>query len=60
MSNLYLLNYANEAAYREDNRRQSNGWQFRGVLEKCLNTHNETEWCGYWQRKYTPVEIVVH
>ncbi|MCL7766816.1 IS1595 family transposase [Pasteurella multocida] len=58
MSNLYLLSYANEAAYREDNRRQSNGWQFLDVLEKCLNIHNETEWCGYWQRKITHQEVI--
>ncbi|MDH3002287.1 hypothetical protein A1D28_03170 [Pasteurella multocida] len=36
MSNVYLLGYANEAAYREDNRRQSNGWQFNDILDKCL------------------------
>ncbi|RPE83717.1 ISXO2 transposase-like protein [Vespertiliibacter pulmonis] len=61
MSNRYLLNYANEAAYREDNRRQSNGVQFRDVLEKCLSTSNEkNEWCGYWQRKHISQEVVLH
>lgn len=61
MSNLYLLNYANEAAYREDNRRKPNGWQFNDILSKCLNTTNENnEWCGYWQRKHIPQEIVLH
>lgn len=60
MSNVYLLGYANEIAYREDNRRKSNGWQFRDVLEKCLTTDNNTEWCGYWQRKHIAVERVMH
>lgn len=59
MSNLYLLGYANEAAYREDNRRKSNNWQFKDVLSKYLNTTNENnEWCGYWQRKIIPQEII--
>ncbi len=45
MSNLYLLNYANEATYREDNRGKSNGWQFNDILGKCLTTPNENnEW----------------
>lgn len=51
MSNAYLLNYAN-VAYREDNRRKPNGWQFSDILDKCFYTINENnEWCGYWQRK---------
>lgn len=59
MSNVYLLGYANEIAYRKDNRRKSNGWQFRDVLEKCLTTDNNTEWCGYWQRKHIAVERIL-
>ena len=31
LSNLYLSNYANEAAYREDTRRLSNGAIFRDI-----------------------------
>ncbi|URL01036.1 IS1595 family transposase [Avibacterium sp. 20-126] len=59
MGNTYLLNYANEIAYREDNRRQSNGTQFNDVLTKCLNTSNENnEWCGYWQRKHVVQERI--
>ncbi len=45
----YLANYANEAAYREDTRRQSNGEIFRDVLSKCLGTRTHRDWCGYWQ-----------
>ena len=45
----YLANYANEAAYREDTRRQSNGEIFRDILTKCARTHTHRDWCGYWQ-----------
>jgi len=45
----YLANYANEAAYREDTRRQSNGEIFRDILRKCARTHTHRDWCGYWQ-----------
>ncbi|WGE57303.1 IS1595 family transposase [Actinobacillus equuli] len=61
MSNLYLLNYANEIVYREDNRLKPNGWQFHDILEKCLQTSNtNNEWCGYWQRKIIPSEQIWH
>ncbi len=45
----YLANYANEAAYREDTRRQSNGEIFHDILRKCLGTRAHRDWCGYWQ-----------
>jgi len=45
----YLANYANEAAYREDTRRQSNGEIFRDILRKCARTLTHRDWCGYWQ-----------
>ncbi len=45
----YLANYANEAAYREDTRRQSNGEIFRDILTKCARTPTHRDWCGYWQ-----------
>ena len=45
----YLANYANEAAYREDTRRQSNGEIFRDILRKCARTPTHRDWCGYWQ-----------
>lgn len=45
----YLANYANEAAYREDTRRQSNGEIFRDILAKCAHTRTHRDWCGYWQ-----------
>jgi len=39
----YLANYANEAAYREDTRRQSNGEIFRDILGKCARTHTHRD-----------------
>jgi transposase-like protein len=47
--NLYLANYANEAAYREDTRRWSNGAIFNDILKKCVRTRTHHDWCGYWQ-----------
>jgi transposase-like protein len=47
--NLYLANYANEAAFREDTRRQSNGAIFLEVTKRCAKTRASNDWCGYWQ-----------
>jgi len=44
-----LANYANEAAYREDTRRWSNGEIFTDILTKCAHTRPHRNWCGYWQ-----------
>ena len=47
--NLYLNRYANEAAYREDTRRQSNGVIFEDIVKRCATTHVSRDFCGYWQ-----------
>ena len=47
--NQYLDNYANEAAFREDTRRQSNGAIFLEVTKRCARTRTSRDWCGYWQ-----------
>lgn len=47
--NLYLANYANEAAFREDTRRWSNGAIFMEVTKRCAKTRASRDWCGYWQ-----------
>jgi len=47
--NLYLANYANEAAYREDTRRWANGRIFNDIMKKCAVTRTHHDWCGYWQ-----------
>ena len=45
----HLANYANEAAYREDTRRWSNGAIFNDILTKSARTRPHRDWCGYWQ-----------
>jgi transposase-like protein len=49
ISNRYLDNYANEAAYREDTRLNPNGSIFNDLARKCLMTRSSRDWCGYWQ-----------
>ena len=46
---LYLSNYVNEIAYREDNRRVSNGTMMLDIAKKSINTPTHSEWTGYWQ-----------
>lgn len=54
--NLYLANYANEAAYREDTRRKPNGEIFVDITKKCARTKTSHDWCGYWQGNKRPSE----
>lgn len=49
IGNLYLSNYANEIAYREDTRRKSNKEIFDDILLRCLSSLVSNEFCGYWQ-----------
>ena len=56
LGNLYLANYANEAAYREDMRRKSNGDMFLDITKKCAHTKTSQNWCGYWQGNKRPSE----
>lgn len=49
MNNLYLDHYANEAAYREDTRRNSNGYIFNDITMRCAKTSVSRNFCGYWQ-----------
>jgi len=49
MGNLYLSNYANEIAYREDTRRWANGEIFKDISNRCIKTIQSNEWTGYWQ-----------
>ena len=48
----YLSAYASEMAWREDNRRVSNGVQYLAVAAAALNAPVSTVWCGYWQRSF--------
>lgn len=49
LASRYLHSYANEMAYREDNRRVDNGSMFKDVLSRCLNRRPSLNWSGYWQ-----------
>jgi transposase-like protein len=46
----YLHAYANEMAWREDNRRVSNGELYLMAADAALNHPVSKQWCGYWQR----------
>src|SRR5271154_2391330 len=46
----YLTRYAQEAAFREDRRRQQNGGQFQRVIALVAANKPSVDFCGYWQR----------
>lgn len=46
----YLAAYATEMAWREDNRRISNGEQFLLATSSALAHPVSRQWKGYWQR----------
>ena len=46
----YLAAYATEMAWREDNRRISNGEQFLLATGAALAHPVSRQWKGYWQR----------
>jgi hypothetical protein len=47
----YLLRFAQEAAWREDNRRASNGEQVNRVAGLAMSSKPSVDFCGYWQRR---------
>jgi hypothetical protein len=46
----YLLRFAQEAAWREDNRRVSNGDQVRRIASLAMGRKPSVDFAGYWQR----------
>jgi transposase-like protein len=46
----YLLRYAQEASWREDNRRVANGEQTRTVAALAMKRGPSVDFSGYWQR----------
>lgn len=50
ISGPYLYAYAGEMAWREDNRRVSNGTQAFIVGEAAMASGVSRKWAGYWQR----------
>jgi transposase-like protein len=55
ISGVYLGRYAQESAWREDNRRVDNGRQVRGVVHLAMKAPPSVDFCGYWQRAQTAV-----
>lgn len=49
----YLLRYAQEASWREDNRRQSNGEQVDRLAGLAMKRKPSVDFSGYWQRHIT-------
>ena len=50
ISGPYLLRFAQEAAWREDNRRVPNGEQVQRVAKLALGRKKSVDFTGYWQR----------
>jgi len=50
ISGVYIDRYAQEAAFREDHRRDPNGAQFRTVAGLVASNGPSVDFCGYWQR----------
>lgn len=46
----YLLRYAQESSWREDNRRQSNGEQISRLASLAMKRSKSVDFTGYWQR----------
>lgn len=46
----YLVQYAQESAWREDHRRVANGAQVKMVATLAMAAPTSVDWCGYWQR----------
>ena len=47
---LYLVRYAQEAAWREDHRRTASGRHVNVVMALAMACPPSVDWCGYWQR----------
>jgi hypothetical protein len=50
ISGAYLLRYAQEATWREDNRRVSNGEQVSRLAALATKSKPSVDFSGYWQR----------
>lgn len=46
----YLLRFAQEAAWREDHRRDANGSQVDRIVRLVMYAKPSVDFCGYWQR----------
>src|SRR5712671_931898 len=49
----YLIRFAQEAAWREDHRRDPNGSQVDRVVALAMRNKPSVDFCGYWQRSHS-------
>jgi hypothetical protein len=54
ISGPYLLRFAQEASWREDNRRVTNGEQVQRIASLALTRGPSVDFSGYWQRHIKP------
>jgi transposase-like protein len=52
LAGAYLLRYAQESSWREDNRRVSNGDQVSRVAALAMKRGKSVDFTGYWQRHH--------
>ena len=55
----YLLRYAQESSWREDNRRVSNGDQMQRIAGLAMKRGKSVDFTGYWQRHFDQPAAVV-
>jgi transposase-like protein len=48
----YLLRFAQEAAWREDHKREANGSQVDRIVALAMANKPSVDFCGYWQRAW--------
>ncbi len=48
----YLIRFAQEMAWREDHRKDSNGSQVDRVVALVMKNKPSVDFCGYWQRSW--------
>jgi transposase-like protein len=46
----YLIRFAQEAAWREDHRKDPNGFQVDRLVGLAMHNKPSVDFCGYWQR----------
>jgi hypothetical protein len=48
----YLARFAQESAWREDHRREANGFQVDCLTALAMRNPASIDFCGYWQRSW--------
>jgi transposase-like protein len=48
----YLIRFAQEASWREDHRKDPNGFQVDLVASLAMRSKPSVDFCGYWQRSW--------